>query len=77
MRFDESYNLSQMRLDRFHDSIMLRINLDMDSSVKSVCKFARSLTEISSKVYEPITYNKAIDNLIHGNRWRKAIDKEL
>lgn len=35
------------------------------------------MTETSSKVHKPKTYNEAITNLIKGNRWQKAIDKEL
>lgn len=40
-------------------------------------EFAKSVTEISSKMQEPKTYNKAINNLIYGNKWREVIDKEL
>ena len=31
-------------------------------------EFAKSVTETSSKVREPKTYNEVINNLIHGNR---------
>lgn len=48
-----------------------------DRLLKLVNKFAKSVTETSSKVHEPKTYNEAINNPIHGNKWRKAIDKEL
>lgn len=40
-------------------------------------KVAKSVTEISNKIHEPKTYNDAINDLIHDNRWRKAVDKEL
>ena len=40
-------------------------------------EFAKSVTETSSKVREPKTYNKTISKSIYGNRWRKAIDEEL
>lgn len=35
------------------------------------------LTEINNKIYEPKSYDKAIDNLIYTHCWRKAIEKEL
>lgn len=37
--------------------------------VRPMYKFAKSVTETSSKIRELKTYNKAINNLIHGNRW--------
>lgn len=40
-------------------------------------KVAKSTTETSSKVREPKTYNEAINNRIHSNRWCRTIDKEL
>ena len=36
-----------------------------------------SITECSSKIRKPITYDKAINNPIHGRRWREAIEEEL
>lgn len=45
--------------------------------VKPVYQFAKSLTETSSKVHKLLTYNEMINNLVYGNRWRKAIDKKL
>lgn len=66
-----------MRLNRSHNPTMPRTDLNMSSSVKPVCKLAKSLTKTSNKVHESKTYNEAINNLIHKNRWYKAIDKEL
>lgn len=40
-------------------------------------KFAKSVCETNSKAREPKIYNEVIDNSIHRNRWRKAIDKKL
>lgn len=40
-------------------------------------KFAKSVTETSNKVREPKIYDKVINDLIHGNRWREAINKIL
>lgn len=39
-----------------------------DRLVKPLYKFAKSVTEISSKVQEPKTYDKAINDSIYGNR---------
>lgn len=36
-----------------------------------------SATEVGSKIYEPRTYDKAIANLIHGQKWKDAIEEEL
>lgn len=45
--------------------------------VRPAQEFAKSVTETSSKVREPKTYDKAINDPISGNRWREAIDEEL
>ncbi len=45
--------------------------------VRPAHEVAKSLTETSSEVREPLTYDEAMDDPIHGNRWREAIDKEL
>lgn len=67
MRLDESHNLSRMRLDKFHNPTVPKTDLDMGSVIKPVYKLAKSLIETSSKVYEPKTYDKAIDNPIYKN----------
>ncbi len=36
-----------------------------------------SITESTSKIYEPNTYDEAISDLIHRRRWREAIEEEL
>lgn len=64
MNLDESQDLIQMKP---------RINLDTGLSVKFAYNFAKSATEICNKMYEPRTYNKAIDNLIHKNGWCEVI----
>ena len=48
-----------------------------DGLVRLVYKFAKSVTETSSKVPEPKTYDEAINDPIHGNRWHEAADEEL
>lgn len=66
-----------MRRNRSHNPTVPRTDLDTSLGVKIACKLAKSLTEISSKVHKPKTYNEAIDNSIYGNRWREIIDKKL
>ena len=73
-----------MRIDLSHDP-KPRIDLGgtsdknplEDGLVRPARKFAKSVTETSSKVQEPKTYNEAINDPIYGNRWREAIDEEL
>ena len=38
---------------------------------------AMSITECSSKIHKPTSYNEAINDAIHGRRWREAIEEEL
>lgn len=45
--------------------------------VRLICKFAKSVIETSSKIQESKTYNKAISDFIHGNKWWEIVDKEL
>ena len=82
----EAPNESTMRTEGLYNQIqkpkidlggILGENLSVEELVKPALKFAESVIETSSKVREPKTYNKAISNLIHGYKWRKAIDKEL
>ena len=47
-----------------------------DGLVRPVYKFAKLVTKTSSQVHEPKTYDEAINDPIHGNRWREAVDKE-
>ena len=68
MRLDESHNLSWMRLAKSHDSIVSKTNQDIGSGIRPVCKLAKSLIEISSKVHKPKTFNKVIDDIILGNK---------
>ena len=45
--------------------------------IRPVYKFSKSVLETSSKMREPKTYNKAINNLIYRNRFCKATTEEL
>ena len=38
---------------------------------------AMSMTEASSKIHEPKSYDEAINDPIHGRQWREAIEEEL
>ncbi len=38
---------------------------------------AMSITETTSKIYEPGSYQEAVDDPVHGRRWREAIEEEL
>lgn len=66
-------------------NLMPRTDLDKISSknflenklVKPAYKFTKSIIKTSSKIHEPKTYDDAINDFIYGNRWRKALDKEL
>lgn len=49
----------------------------LDKLVKLVYKVAKSLTKTSSKVYEPLTYNKVMNDLIHENKQKKTINKKF
>lgn len=68
MRLDESHNLPQMRLAKSHSPKVLRTDLGMGLGIRFVCKLAKSLIKTGNKVHKPKTYNKAINDLIHGNR---------
>ena len=66
-----------MRLTRSHNLTLLKTDPSTGLGIKFICKLTKSLIETSNKVYEPKTYDKAINNLIHGNRRYEVIDKEL
>ena len=48
-----------------------------DGLIRPAQELAKSVTETSSKVHEPKTYNKAVNNPINGNRGQEAIDEKL
>lgn len=52
IRLDKSHNPPRMRLNRFHNLTVSKIDPDMSSSIKTICKLAQFLTETSSKMYE-------------------------
>lgn len=74
----------QIGIDLFYNP-KLRTHLDgisgknplRDRLVRLVYTFTKSITETSSKLQEPKTYNKAINHPIYRNKWHKAINEEL
>lgn len=52
-------------------------NLLKKQLIRSMYEFAKLVTKTSSKIQEPKTYNKAINDLIYGNWWQETINKEL
>ena len=82
----EAPNESRMRTEDPHNQIKKpRTDIGGTSGknphtewlVRPVHEFAKLVAETSSKVQEPKTYDEAISDPIHGNRWRETIDEEL
>ena len=83
----EALDESAMRTEGPHDQLVQRPRIDLGGTsgenlpaeglVRPAREFAKSVTETSSKVQEPKTYDEAINDPVHGNRWREAIDEEL
>ena len=48
-----------------------------DGLVRPMREFANSATKTSGKLLEPKTYDEAINDSVHGNRGRKAINMEV
>ena len=48
-----------------------------DRLIRPAQELAKSVSETSSKVRELKTYDEAINNLVHGKRWREAINEVL
>lgn len=57
-----------MKLAKSQNLTLLKTNQATSSSVRLARKLAKSLIKTNSKMYEPKTYNKVIDNPIHGNK---------
>lgn len=41
----------------------------LDGLVNLIQKFTKLISEISSKMHKPKTYNEAVNNIISRNRW--------
>ena len=76
IRAEGAHNPSQARRPRTDPDGTSGKN-PLDGLVRPAQELAKSVTETSSKVREPKTYDEAVNNPINGNRWQKAIDEEL
>lgn len=48
-----------------------------DRLISFICKVAKLVTEMSSKVPKFKIYNETINNLIYENKWHGAVDEKL
>lgn len=77
IKSNKSYNPSQIRLAKSYNLTVPKTDLSLGLGIKLVYKLTKSLRETNNKIHKSKIYNEAIDNLIHGNKWRKVIDKKL
>ncbi len=49
----------------------------MDIGCEISNEVAMSMTKVNSKIHEPASYDEAVNDPIHGRRWREAIEEEL
>lgn len=74
MKTENSEDLTYMPvIDQLDEMIGKSIN----SLIKLFHKLVKSVIKTNSKMREPLTYNKAVNNLIHKSKQKEAIDKEL
>ena len=52
-------------------------NSPLEGLVRPMQEFAKSVIKTISKVRESKTFDEAINDSIHGNRWCESVDKEL
>ena len=52
-------------------------NTPTEGLVRPTQEFAKTVTETSSKMWEPKNYDEAINDPIHRNRWGEVIDEKL
>lgn len=57
-----------MKLAKFNNSIVPRTDLGIGLDIKLECKLIKSLIKTNNKMHKPKSYNKAIANLIYGNK---------
>ena len=80
-------DISIVKIETPHNQIVWKSKIDIDGTldinpstkelIKLIKKFAKSVTETSSKVQEAKTYDEIINDLIYKNKWREFVDKEL
>ena len=84
----KALNKSLMRNESPQDRLVIqRPRTDLDKTIGDnpsdrlvrlmYFEFAKLVTKTSSKLQESKTYNKTINKLVHGNRWKEVIDEEL
>ncbi len=56
---------------------LLEIDKPALAPIKDRLETAMSITEYSSKIYEPTSYEKATNDPVHDKRWQEAIKEEL
>lgn len=52
-------------------------NTNEDIEPATSQELAMSISESSSKIHKPKTYEEAVSNPIHGRQWRDAVEEEL
>lgn len=57
--------------------IATEITTPVEDQREEVEEVAMSMTESSSKIHEPTSYDEAVNDPIHGRSWREAIEDEL
>lgn len=81
------FNENLMKTENLYNSLVQRSRTDLDrilsknsladELIKCVYKFVKSIIKTSSKVQELKSYNEAINNLVHENRWQEVIDEKF
>lgn len=56
----------QQKLPRLPTELIIAVIEDIEEEVKKEQEIAISITKLNSKIYKPILYNKAINDLIYG-----------
>lgn len=54
-----------------------QVNTNDDTEATTLQELAMSISEASSKIHEPTSYEEAISDLIHGRQWKDAVEEEL
>lgn len=51
--------------------------IEVNESQSKGHEIVMSITESSSKIHRPKLYEKAVNDPVHGQRWREALEEEL
>lgn len=55
----------------------IAIEETLGETLDKIEEIAMSMTESGSKIYEPTSYDEAVNDQIHGRRWQEVIEDEL